>query len=87
MATRDRRRAAAARADAGLLNQGVPASALQENALYTGGQYTDSQGNTVNFNPAVNNQAFFHILFQTAAVNGNYNALQARMTERWAAFH
>jgi hypothetical protein len=64
-----------------LLSQGVPASALQNNALYTGGQYTDNLGNTINFDPVVNNQAFFHILFQTAAVNGNYNALQARLTE------
>ncbi|HZD46838.1 MAG TPA: TonB-dependent receptor, partial [Acidobacteriaceae bacterium] len=65
-----------------LINQGVPTSALQETALYTGGQYTDSSGNTVMFGPAVNNQAFFHILFQTAEVNGNYNALQFRMTEQ-----
>jgi hypothetical protein len=65
-----------------LINQGVPTSALQETALYTGGQYTDSLGNTVNFGPAVPNTAFFHILFQTAEVNGNYNALQFRMTEQ-----
>ncbi len=65
-----------------LLNQGVPASALQNTALYTGGQYTDAAGNTVAFDPAVNNTAFFHILFQTSEVNGNYNALQARLTEQ-----
>jgi hypothetical protein len=65
-----------------LINQGVPTSALQETSLYAGGQYTDSSGNTVKFGPAVNNNAFFHILFQTAAVNGNYNALQFRMTEQ-----
>jgi len=64
-----------------LLSQGVPASALQNNALYTGGQYTDSQGNAIAFDPAVNNTAFIHILLQTAAVNGNYNALQTRLTE------
>jgi hypothetical protein len=64
-----------------LLNQGVPASALQRDALYTGGQYVDNSGNTVQFGPAVNNQAFDHILFQTAAASGNYNALQARVTE------
>jgi hypothetical protein len=64
-----------------LLNQGVPASALQRDALYTGGQYVDNLGNTVTFGPAVNNQAFDHILFQTAAASGNYNALQARVTE------
>jgi hypothetical protein len=65
-----------------LINQGVPTSALQETALYTGGSYTDNFGNTVNFGPAVPNTAFFHILFQTAEVNGNYNALQFRMTEQ-----
>ena len=65
-----------------LINQGVPTSALQETALYTGGQYTDSFGNPVNFGPAVPNTAFFHILFQTAEANGNYNALQFRMTEQ-----
>ena len=59
------------------LNQGVSPDALQNTALYTGGQ--DANGNS--FGPAVNNQAFFHILFQTAAVNGNYNALQTRLTE------
>src|SRR6185437_9013680 len=51
-------------------------------ALYTGGQYTDAAGNTVPFDPAVNNTAFFHILFQTSQVNGNYNALQTRLTEQ-----
>jgi hypothetical protein len=65
-----------------LISQGVPSSALQETALYTGGSYTDSLGNSVNFGPAVNNNAFFHTFFQTAAVNGNYNALQFRMTEQ-----
>ena len=47
-----------------------------------GGQYTDAAGNTVPFDPAVNNTAFYHILFQTSAVNGNYNALQAGLTEQ-----
>ncbi len=60
------------------INQGVLSSALQETSLYTGG--TDANGTA--FGPAVNNTAFFHILFQTAAVNGNYNALQFRMTEQ-----
>ena len=60
------------------LAAGVDPSALQNTALYTGG--TDANGNS--FGPVVNNTAFFHILFQTAAVNGNYNALQARMTEQ-----
>jgi hypothetical protein len=45
----------------------------QRNALYLGGTITD---------PAVNNTAFFHELFQTGAVNGNYNALQAKVTYR-----
>jgi hypothetical protein len=35
----------------------------------------------VQFDPAVYNTAFFHQFYQTAAVNGNYNALQLRMTE------
>ncbi len=65
-----------------LLNQGVPASALQRTALYQGGQYTDAFGNPVMFGPAVNNTAFDEILFQTAAASGNYNALQARITEQ-----
>jgi hypothetical protein len=60
------------------LAAGVLPSALQSTALYTGG--TDANG--TQFGPAVNNNAFFHILFQTAAVNGNYNALQARLTEQ-----
>ena len=34
------------------------------------------------FGPAVNNTAFLHILYQTAVVSGNYNALQARLTEQ-----
>jgi Carboxypeptidase regulatory-like domain len=59
------------------ISQGIDPAALQNNALYTGGK--DANGNK--FGPAVNNTAFFHILFQTAAVNGNYNALQARLTE------
>jgi hypothetical protein len=64
-----------------LLSQGVPASALQRAALYNGGVYTDAAGNPVKFGQAVYNQAFDHILFQTAAASGNYNALQARVTE------
>jgi hypothetical protein len=64
------------------LAAGIDPNALQGNALYFGGAYTDSNGNLVTFNPAVNNTAFLHILFQTAAVNGNYNALQARLTEQ-----
>ncbi|HEX6773236.1 MAG TPA: carboxypeptidase regulatory-like domain-containing protein, partial [Acidobacteriaceae bacterium] len=60
------------------LSQGILPSALQSTALYTGGQ--DANGNT--FGPAVNNTAFFHQFYQTAAANGNYNALQARLTEQ-----
>jgi hypothetical protein len=60
------------------LAAGIDPNALQGNALYFGGQ--DANGNV--FAPAVNNTAFLHILFQTAAVNGNYNALQTRLTEQ-----
>jgi Carboxypeptidase regulatory-like domain/TonB dependent receptor len=60
------------------LNEGVDPSALQRTALYTGG--TDPVSG-ITFGPAVNNTAFDHILFQTAAASGNYNALQARVTE------
>jgi hypothetical protein len=60
------------------LAAGVDPNALQGNALYFGGQ--DANGNA--FAPAVNNTAFLHILYQTAAVSGNYNALQARLTEQ-----
>lgn len=58
------------------LAAGILPSALQRNNLYLGG--TDANGN--NFGPLVNNTAFFHELFQTAVVNGNYNALQAKVT-------
>jgi hypothetical protein len=61
-----------------LLQQGVPASLLQRTNLYTGGTLAD--GTT--FNPAVNNQAFFHTFLQTSRSNGNYNALQASFTEQ-----
>jgi hypothetical protein len=43
----------------------------QRTNLYTGGQITD---------PSVNNQAFYHNLFQTAIAMSNYNALQAKLT-------
>ncbi len=49
---------------------GVSPAALQLNSLYLGGS---------NFDPAVNNTAFFHELFQTSVVNSNYNALQAKL--------
>jgi hypothetical protein len=58
------------------LAAGILPSALQGTALYTGG--TDANGNS--FNPTVNNNAFYHELFQTSVVNGSYNALQARVT-------
>jgi Carboxypeptidase regulatory-like domain len=54
---------------------GVLPSALTLNALYLGG--TDANG--TNFDPAVNNTAFFHELFQTSIVSSNYNALQVRV--------
>jgi hypothetical protein len=60
------------------LNQGIDPSALQRNSLYLGG--TDVNGNT--FGPAVNNTAFFHQFYQTTVAASNYNALQAKVTER-----
>jgi hypothetical protein len=54
---------------------GVLPSALTFNALYLGG--TDANGTS--FNPAVNNTAFLHELFQTSIVSSNYNALQAKV--------
>jgi hypothetical protein len=60
------------------LNQGIDPSALQRNSLYLGGQ--DVNGNT--FGPAVNNTAFFHQFYQTTVAASNYNALQAKVTER-----
>jgi hypothetical protein len=54
---------------------GIDPAALQSTSLYTGG--TDKNGN--NFDPTVNNNAFYHELFQTSVVNGSYNALQVSM--------
>jgi Carboxypeptidase regulatory-like domain/TonB dependent receptor len=54
---------------------GVLPSALTLNALYLGG----ADANGTKFNPAVNNTAFLHELFQTAIVSSNYNALQAKV--------
>jgi hypothetical protein len=54
---------------------GVLPSALTLNSLYLGGK--DANGKA--FNPAVNNTAFFHELFQTSIVNSNYNALQFKV--------
>jgi len=45
------------------------------NSLYLGG----TDGNGTSFNPAVNNTAFFHELFQTSIVHSNYNAFQAKV--------
>lgn len=52
------------------INSGVAPSALQGTALYFGG---------ANFDPTVYNTAFYHNLFQTSVVSGNYNALQAKL--------
>ena len=60
------------------LAAGVPPSALQRNALYLGGSY-DVGDTTYTFAPVVNNTAFFHELFQTSVVNGNYNAVQFKV--------
>ena len=64
---------------AALLASGVPEDSLRSSALYFGGSYTAANGSNVSFNPAVNNTAFFHNLFQTAVVGSNYNALQTRV--------
>lgn len=57
------------------LNAGVLPDALTFNALYFGG--TDDNGTS--FDPAVNNTAFDHELFQTSIVRSNYNALQFKV--------
>ncbi|HZY62863.1 MAG TPA: TonB-dependent receptor [Edaphobacter sp.] len=57
-----------------LLASGVPPDVLQTNNLYLGGTYGPDD---TPYDPAVNNQAFLHSLFQTAVVSGNYNSLQA----------
>jgi hypothetical protein len=59
---------------------GIDPSALTTTNLYTGG--TDVNGNS--FNPAVNNNAFFHELFQTSIVDGNYNSLQATVKGQYS---
>ncbi len=58
------------------LASGIPASALQRNALYLGNK--DPDAGPV-FAPAVNNTAFFHNLFQTSVVSANYNGLQGKV--------
>jgi hypothetical protein len=60
---------------AAAIASGVDPAALQHNNLYSGG--TDVNG--TNFNPMVNNTAFFHTLFQTSIVSSNYNALQTKV--------
>jgi hypothetical protein len=52
------------------LAAGVPAAALQSNALYA--YYAPAT-------LSVNNTAFLHELFQTSVVSGNYNALQSKV--------
>ena len=59
-----------------LLASGVPDGLLQRDNLYTGCT-VDVCG--MDFAPAVNNNAFYHELFQTSVVSGNYNALQAKV--------
>ena len=59
---------------------GIDPAALTNTSLYTGG--TDVNGNV--FNPAVNNTAFFHELFQTSIVDGNYNSLQATVKGQYS---
>ncbi len=56
---------------AATIQSGVDPSLLQNTALYTGG---------TGFDPQVHNTAFYHELFQTSIVSGNYNALQTKLT-------
>ena len=60
-----------------LIASGVPQSSLQFDNLYTGCTVNTCG---LDFAPAVNNNAFYHELFQTSVVSSNYNALQARIT-------
>ena len=55
---------------AAALASGVDPSELQGNALYTGG---------ANFDPVVNNTAFFSPFIESSVVSSNYNALQAKV--------
>jgi hypothetical protein len=55
---------------AAALASGVDPSELQGNALYTGG---------TNFDPVVNNTAFFSPFVESSVVSSNYNALQAKI--------
>jgi hypothetical protein len=59
-----------------LLAQGVPETLLQRDNLYTGCTVAVCG---MDFAPAVNNNAFYHELFQTSVVSSNYNALQAKV--------
>ena len=52
------------------LGRRVNPAALTYVSLYIGG---------ANFNPAVNNTAFYHQLFQTSIVRSNYNAVQFKI--------
>jgi hypothetical protein len=55
---------------------GVPPADLTLTSLYSGGKYDN---NKKTFDPAVNNTAFFHELFQTSVVSSNYNAVQFKL--------
>jgi hypothetical protein len=62
---------------------GVQPSALTLNSLYLGG--IDDNG--TKFDPAVNNTAFLHELFQTSIVSSNYNALQVRIQGQFGGLY
>ncbi|MEO6910880.1 MAG: TonB-dependent receptor [Edaphobacter sp.] len=57
------------------LNAGVLPEALTYDSLYFGG--TDANGTS--FGPQVRNGAFYHENYNTSIVDGNYNALQAKV--------
>ncbi len=57
------------------LAAGVLPEALTFTSLYLGGM--DANGKR--FGPMVNNNAFYHVNFETSAGSGNYNAVQAKL--------
>jgi carboxypeptidase family protein len=60
-----------------LIASGVPEDFLQFGNLYSGCTVNFCG---IDFNPAVNNNAFYHEAFETSVVSSNYNALQARLS-------
>jgi hypothetical protein len=60
-----------------LIASGIPEDMLQFGVLYSGCTILTCG---IDFAPAVNNNAFYHEAFETSAVSGNYNALQAHIS-------